>query len=221
MCGRFVLKSTGERIADHFHLDHIPTITARYNIAPTQDLLAVCAPAEGMREPVLLRWGLIPHWSKGPDSRYHMINARAETAAAKPAYRQALNQRRCLVPADGYYEWHAGDGPKQPFYLHAEDGSLLAFAGLWEEWDTPQGESVRSCALMTREALGPVGAVYDRMPVLVPESLWNLWLAPDNRQGTETLDTLLAQPVLHLQFHPVSRAVNSPGNEGHSLIEPA
>ena len=220
MCGRYFLHSTADRLARLFREMPMPWLEPRYNIAPTQAVPIVRQNARGEREMVLVRWGLVPGWSKGPDSRYSMINARAETVAAKPAYRNAFRYRRCLLPADGFYEWRAGTGGKQPMVLRPADHGVLALAGLWEHWQDADGNELESCSILVQAANAQVGRVHDRMPVVIDPGSFDLWL--DIRsQKPQPLETLLAaQRAPALEIYPVSRAVNSPASDRPDMIEP-
>jgi putative SOS response-associated peptidase YedK len=220
MCGRYFLHSSAEELTAVFGGMPMPQLAPRYNIAPTQPVPIVRQGADGRREMVLVRWGLVPGWSKGPDSRYSMINARVETVASKPAYRAALRYRRCLIPADGFYEWQASDGAKQPFVLRSGDRGPLALAGLWEHWQDDQGNELESCVILVRAANEQVSVVHDRMPVIVASASFSAWL--DTRiQKPQPVETLLAaQQPPKLQVYPVSRDVNSPRNDRPELLSP-
>ena len=172
MCGRFVQYSDPEIYASQFDLDTVCEATPRYNVAPTQPVLAIRQSDEGRRALVRLRWGLVPAWSKGPDSRYSMINARAETVKSKPAYRNGFKHRRCLIPAEGFYEWKAGKGGKTPFLIRRQGGDPFAMAGLWERWHGGEGETIESCTIIVTDANDLVQEIHDRMPVILgPETL--------------------------------------------------
>jgi putative SOS response-associated peptidase YedK len=219
MCGRFVQYSDPEIYAAEFDLDVVCQATPRYNVAPTQPVLAARRTEEGKRELVPLRWGLVPSWSKGPDSRYSMINARAETVKSKPAYRNAFKYRRCLIPAEGFYEWKAGKGGKTPFLIHRADSAPLAMAGLWERWRQDDGEGLESCTIIVTDANDLVRGSHDRMPVILGAEDYADWLDPDNGDAGG-LEAMLrpADPDL-LAMHEVSRQVNSPKNDGPELLE--
>jgi putative SOS response-associated peptidase YedK len=168
----------------------------------------------------LVRWGLIPSWSKGPDSRFSMINARVETVAQKPAYRAAFRYRRCLIPADGFYEWRAAGAGKQPYVLRPRDGAPLAFAGLWEHWQDANGNELESCTILVRAADEQVKPVHERMPVIMTPDSFGLWL-DIHAQKPQPLETLLAvQQAPELEIYPVGRAVNNPRSDVPSLLEP-
>lgn len=224
MCGRFRLSETGAVLAEQFGLAPAPALEPRYNIAPTQTVATV-RQTEAGRVLCLVRWGLVPAWAKDPAIGARMINARAESVAEKPAFRAAFKQRRCLVLADGFYEWQAlpgstGRGAKQPFSFHMADGGVFAFAGLWERWrGTGQGGDdggapLETCTIMTTEANELVRPVHERMPVILPRAAYALWLDPAVQQP-EPLQALLAPfPAELMASHPVSRAVNRVANDG-------
>ena len=220
MCGRYFLHSGADKLASLFGEMPMPVLEARYNVAPTQPVPIVRQNPAGRREMVLLRWGLIPSWSKGPDSRFSMINARVETVAQKPAYRTAFRYRRCLVPVDGFYEWRATDSGKQPYVLRPRDGAPMALAGLWEHWQDADGNELESCTILVREANTQVKAVHERMPVIMTPDSFDLWL-DIHAQKPQPLETLLAvQQPPELEIYPVSRAVNNPRAGSASLLEP-
>ncbi len=219
MCGRFVQYSDPEVYAAEFDLDTLCEATPRYNVAPTQAVLAVRLSGEGRRELIPLRWGLVPSWSKGPDNRYSMINARAETVATKPAYRNAFKHRRCLIPAEGFYEWKAEQSGKAPYLIRREDRAPFAMAGLWERWHDAGDNALETCTIIVTEANTLVRSIHDRMPVILPPADFAAWLDPENKY----LDALSAmlKPIgpARWTMHPVSRKVNSPRNDGPELVE--
>ena len=220
MCGRYFLHSNAAALTELFGEMPMPRLAARYNIAPTQPVPIVRQDANGRREMVLVRWGLIPGWSKGPDSRFSMINARLESVAQKPAYRNAFRYRRCLVPADGFYEWRAAADGKQPYALRPRDGRPLALAGLWEHWQDAEGNEIESCSVLVRDANDQVRAVHDRMPVTINPESFDLWL-DIHSQNPRPIETLLAaQQMPDLNLYPVSRALNSPRNDRADLLDP-
>jgi putative SOS response-associated peptidase YedK len=220
MCGRYFLHSTADRLTQLFGEMPMPLLAPRYNIAPTQPVPIVREDAEGRREMVLVRWGLVPGWSKGPNSRYSMINARVETVATKPAYRNAFRYRRCLLPADGFYEWHAADGGKQPYVLRAADSRPLALAGLWEHWQDADGNELESCSILVGAANRQVVRIHERMPVVVAPESFDLWLDVRSQKPAPLETLLAAQQAPELEIYPVSRAVNSPRNDDERLLEP-
>ena len=220
MCGRYFLHSSADKLTRLFGEMPMPLLEPRYNIAPTQPVPIVRQGTTGRREMALVRWGLIPGWSKGPDSRYSMINARVETVAQKPAYRNAFRYRRCLIPADGFYEWRPAGGAKQPYVLRPRDGRPLALAGLWEHWQDADGNEIESCTILVGAADARVGRIHDRMPVVISPGSFDLWL-DIHSQKPQPLETLLAaQQAPELEIYPVAKAVNSPKNDSARLLEP-
>ena len=234
MCGRYALYTPIEAVARLFGAEeiHARDVAPRYNIAPTQEVPVVRVspyPAAGAeeareappRELALARWGLVPFWAKDPSVGNRMINARGETVAGKPAFRAAFRKRRCLVPADGFFEWQKTADGKQPWYIRDAGGEPMALAGLWELWDPPDGgEPLASCAIITTGANDFMRPLHDRMPVILDAAGRAAWLDPD--AAPARLEALLAPaPEGILEAWPVSRRVNSPFNEDPSLVEPA
>lgn len=190
MCGRFTLNQSAAALAEFFHIQQIPDLAAQYNIAPTQRVATVLHnPESGKREFQQLRWGLIPSWAKDPSMGAKLINARAETVAEKPAFRSAFKHRRCLVLADGFYEWQRQNGKKQPFYFRLSDEQPFGFAGLWERWRT-EDEEITSCTILTTAANELLQPIHDRMPVILAPQDYDLWLNPQI-QTPEPLQQLL------------------------------
>ena len=220
MCGRFVLKSDGATLARLFDLTLPPAILARYNIAPTQAVTAIRRDRQGRREATELRWGLIPYWAKEPAIGNRMINARAETVASKPAFRDAFRRRRCLVAADGYYEWAKTARGKQPFFIHLADEQPFAIAGLWERWHAPDGAEVETTTLLTTVANIELRKLHDRMPVVLEPRLYDAWLDLDGNNAQALPDLLAAVRSAELCARPVSRLVNNPRNEDPRCIDP-
>ncbi|MDQ3864253.1 MAG: SOS response-associated peptidase [Actinomycetota bacterium] len=220
MCGRYTLSTPAGRLAEEFRVDEgAVEIPPSYNIAPTQEVAAVLA--EGDRRRLeMLRWGLVPSWADDPEIGARMINARSETAAEKPSFRSAFRNRRCLIAADGFYEWKRENGGKQPYYFRMQDGRPFAFAGLWESWDKGGDGPLRTCAILTTRANSVLDGIHDRMPVILPPDSYDAWLDPD--ADKEEL-TELMMPYLgdDLETYPVSRFVNSPRNNDERCIEPA
>lgn len=225
MCGRFTLKNSSEAIAEVFHLAEAPTLEPRYNIAPTQLVPTVlCKPqpsaqssTDSERQFQMLRWGLIPSWTKDPAIGARMINARAETVSEKPSFRNAFRHRRCLIVADGFYEWQRQERKKQPFYFRLQNGQAFAFAGLWERWQSPHGETVESCTIITTEANELMHPIHDRMPVILDVKDYDSWLDPAVKP--EALQQLL-QPYRSeaMTTYPVSTQVNNPANNSPEFI---
>lgn len=215
MCGRYTLRVPMREVAEEFGLFDVPDQPPRYNVAPTQPVPAVRAAAGG-RELAMLRWGLIPSWADDPSIGNRMINARAETVATKPAFRAAFKSRRCLVVADGFYEWRQFPGGKQPYLIRLRSGRPFGFAGLWERWDR-DGEPLESCTILTTTANELMQPLHDRMPVLIPHEHYDDWLKGD----TGTAASLLVPfPADRLTAYPVSRVVNSPRNDVPACVEP-
>jgi putative SOS response-associated peptidase YedK len=240
MCGRYASSRRPEDLVEEFgveatHVAH--DLGANYNVAPTQDVYAVLerhSTSEHPRERQLrtLRWGLVPSWAKDPSIGNRMINARRETVLDKPAYRRAARSRRCLLPADGYYEWYVteevdakGKPIKQPFFIHPADGSILAMAGLYEIWVDPtraEDDPDRfrwTCTVLTSEAEDDLGRIHDRMPLLIEPDRYEAWLDPGNDDAETVLGLLLPAAPGRLEAHPVSKAVNNVRNNGPQLVE--
>ena len=221
MCGRFSLIAPGEELADAFDLPQAPVLAPRYNIAPTQPVAAVrINPGTGERELSHFHWGLIPFWAKDPSMGGRMINARAETAAEKPAFRAAFKYRRCLVPANGFYEWQQQNGSKQPFYVHHGEGELLAFAGLWEHWQGEDGSEIESCTILTTEPNEMMQPLHNRMPVILLPGAYDRWLRREAQDEGELQSLLRPAPAGLLAAEPVTHFVNNPRNEGPECIAP-
>ena len=220
MCGRYALTSPPAVIAERFHLLWAPEIDAHYNIAPSQMIPVVRETGEG-REPALLKWGLIPWWAKDAHIGAKLVNARAESLADKPAFRDAYRHRRCLVPADAFYEWKPVAGRKQPYCIRMRDEAPFGMAGLWERWRDPAtDETLESCCIVTTAPSQAVAHVHDRMPVIVPPARYAEWLDPGSTD-TARLAALLAPCELPgLWARPVSRRVNDARNQGAALVEP-
>jgi putative SOS response-associated peptidase YedK len=238
VCGRYASTKNPARLAAEFDAADATGEDAPepdYNVAPTKPVIAVVTrhprDADGTPDPDhtvrslrVMRWGLVPHWAKQRSIGNKMINARSETAGTKPAYRDAMVRRRCLLPADGWFEWRRDAAGKQPFYLTPSDGASLAMAGLWSVWHDPaepSGPPLVTCAVLTRDAVGSLTGIHDRMPVVLGPASWSAWLDPDREDVTE----LLAEPdqsiLESLELRPVSDAVNSVRNNGPSLVSPA
>lgn len=221
MCGRFSQTQSAAVIADQFQVDSVPPLSPRYNIAPTQPVSVVLYSAERQgRQFEQLRWGLIPAWAKDPSIGARMINARAETVAEKPAFRTAFRRRRCLVLADGFYEWQQVGRKKQPFYFHLQERKPFAFAGLWEQWeDKSTGEAIASCTLLTTEPNALLQTVHDRMPVILEPENYDVWLDP-SVQAPEQLQPLLDPYAAEAMIgYAVSPEVNRPSNDSPACIQ--
>ncbi|MDA0656611.1 MAG: SOS response-associated peptidase [Proteobacteria bacterium] len=221
MCGRYSITSPLESINNLFQTDSRLNLAPRYNVAPTQDVPVIRAIPTGgtgkaKRDLAMLRWGLIPAWAKEAAIGSRMINARSETVAEKPAFRAAFQQRRCLLAADGFYEWTGGaNGPKQPWRITLEGGGLFGFAGLWESWRDPSAGAIESCSIITTEAASGIAHIHHRMPVILMPEAFEAWLmAPANDAAS-----LMAPYAGPLSFHAVSKRLNSVANDDASLIE--
>jgi putative SOS response-associated peptidase YedK len=220
MCGRYTLATPVERLAEEFGFDGSSVeLSPNYNVAPTQGVAAILAENGGRRLEVL-RWGLIPPWADDPQIGSRMINARAETAPEKPSFRRAFRERRCLIPADGFYEWQRANGGKQPYYIHMKEARPFAFAGLWESWKEEGGPEIRSCTILTTKPNALAGEIHDRMPVILPTGSYDVWLDPEAEKD-ELYGLLAPYPEDEMEAYPVSRFVNSPQNNDPRCIEPA
>jgi putative SOS response-associated peptidase YedK len=216
MCGRYALHAHPQVIALQFGLASLPEMKARYNIAPASQVLVVCA---GETAPLAasVRWGLVPRWAKDPAIGAKLNNARAETVAEKPSFRDAFRRRRCLIPASGFYEWKTEAGRKQPYYVHPAYGELFALGGLWETWRGAEG-LLETCAVITTAANATMRPIHDRMPVLVAQRDYARWL--DCARGNDVRDLLRPCESAAIAVRRVGRAVSDARNEGEKLIEP-
>jgi putative SOS response-associated peptidase YedK len=222
MCGRFTLTVSGEEVAEAFGLQETPRLEPRYNIAPSQPIAAVRAGSTGAsRHLAFLRWGFLP--TSGARGRVLLINARAETLGRRPAFREAFERRRCLVPADGFYEWKALEGArrKQPYYFRLVDGRPFALAALWEPppADDPSGPG--ACTLVTTAPNGLLAPVHDRMPALLDRDDYDAWLAPEERSGPRVSALLRPFPAERMTGFPVGFSVNDPRNDSPDCCRPA
>lgn len=218
MCGRYTVTSAPEAIRALFRYEERPNFPPRYNIAPTQPI-AIVRVNEGKRQFVLMRWGLLPSWVKDPKAFSLIVNARGEGVIDTPAFRAAMKRRRCLVPADGFYEWQAAGARKQPYFIHAKSGEPLAFAGLWETWTGPNGEELDTATIVTTRANRTLSPIHDRMPVVVPPEAFDLWL-DDATVDALTAEALIAPaPEDLLEAYPVSTAVNRTANDSPTLLD--
>lgn len=240
MCGRYASTKAATDIADEFHAvdatheSTLPVPGADFNVAPTKPVLSVVTrhprddegrpdPSRTRRSVRVMRWGLVPSWAKDPSTGTRMINARSESAVEKPAFRKALASRRCLLPADGWYEWRRAGKSKQPYFMTGTDGASLAMAGLWEFWRPADGgDPLVTAAVLTTAAIGPLADIHDRMPLLVPAAHWSTWLDPDLGPDAESLAALLhpdTAMVDALELRPVSPKVNNVRNGGPELLD--
>ncbi len=217
MCGRYMLVTRRERLITRFRLQRAAELSPRFNIAPSESIAAIRENADHERELVLLRWGLIPSTIKDTNNSYRMINARAETVSQRPAFRAAFAHRRCLVPADGFYEWQRTNDNKQPYFIHARDENPLAFAGLWEHREREQ-EVIESCTIITTSANELLAPIHDRMPAILREDAYDLWLNPSVRDTDLLQALLLPYDTNELVAYPVSKRVNHPKNDDAECI---
>jgi putative SOS response-associated peptidase YedK len=223
MCGRYSLTTAPEALRRLFELDTTPNLEPRYNIAPSQSAPVVRFAAAGAREFAMPRWGLIPSWAKDASIGHKMINARSETVAEKPSFRSAFHRRRCLVPADGFYEWRTEGDIKQPFRIGLAGGGPFAFAGLWESWPgngDDGGEAIETFTILTTEANRKLHPIHPRMPVILAPEAYQTWL--DGRPETTERALSLLRPFAgeKMAFYRVSRRVNSPRNDDPDCLEP-
>jgi putative SOS response-associated peptidase YedK len=221
MCGRFSQSQPSAAIAQAFQIA-VPPLTPRYNIAPTQSVATVLrTPEQKDRQFRILHWGLIPSWAKDAKIGAKLINARAETVAEKPAFRSAFRHRRCLVLADGFYEWQQQENKKQkqPYYFRLQDGRPFAFAGLWERWKDANGDEMESCTFLTTEANELMRPIHSRMPVILDPKGYDLWLDPEVKQPELLKPLLRPYPTQEMEAYPVSKAVNKPSNDSSECIE--
>jgi putative SOS response-associated peptidase YedK len=236
MCGRFTLRAPASVVAELFALLEVPPFTPRFNIAPSQPVPVVRLKPEQpqpQRELVWLRWGLIPSWAKDqtavggygirtypPPRGNRMINARSETVAEKPAYRAALKRRRCLVAADGFYEWQRTGQGKQPYFIRMRDDRPFAFAGLWEAWEGPDHSQVESCTLLTTEPNELLRPIHNRMPVILPAEDYQPWLDREVQDSKQLAPLLRPYPSEAMRADPVGKFVNNPAHDAPECIEP-
>lgn len=226
MCGRYVSTSTPEQLAEHFSVDEVRTdaLGERYNVAPTLDVYSIIE-RDGQRRLGTLRWGLVPFWADDPKKAPSPINARVETIHDKHMFRDAFEKRRCILPADGFYEWQEREagGKKQPWFIHDPEDLPLAFAGIWGVWrpkDEPDAEPLFTCAILTTEARGRMADLHDRMPVMLPSQLWRTWLSADRQDAEHLQEVVAALGTPRLEARRITDRVNNVRNEGQQLLEP-
>jgi putative SOS response-associated peptidase YedK len=219
VCGRFAYFVPYEQLTAHYGLASAAPQFESYNIAPSQAIIVIRQAETGEREATPLKWGLIPHWAKEPTIGNRMINARGETVAEKPSFREAFKRRRCIIPASGFYEWGPSGAGKWPYYISPADGPLLSFAGLWERWRTPEGEALESCTIITTSANPSLARIHQRMPVCLTESSYAAWLDPEATKEL-CLGLLTPLPDAAFEIRPVSKIVNNPRNDSSELVEP-
>ncbi len=219
MCARYVITSPAAAIRALFGYAEQPDFPPRYNVAPTQPIPVVRLDA-GKRSFALLRWGFVPAWVKDPRNFSLLINARGESVLDKPSFRNAMRRRRCLIPADGFYEWHDGT-PRRPYFVRARSGAPLAFAGLWETWTGPNGEEINSAVIVTTQANRTLAAIHGRMPVIVMPEAFDFWLDCAKVDATTAAALIVPAPDERLECYEVSPAVNRVVNDFPELIAPA
>ena len=217
MCGRFTLTSSMDTLLEYFGITQLIELKPRYNIAPSQNILVVRQNDKGVRSCAYLRWGLIPSWLKEKDISSQLINARAETVAIKPLFRHAFKQRRCLIAADGFYEWERTSA-KTPHYIHKMDGKPFGIAGLWEQWQNKSNDIIESCTLLTTEANDLLKPIHNRMPVILNPSDFQCWLDPANHDLAKLQKLLTPSSKTHFESYTVSSYVNNPRNESIQCI---
>lgn len=220
MCGRFTLTQPAQAVAERFGVQFVLfQFSPRYNIAPSQPVAVIIQ--NGERRLEACRWGLVPFWAKDPEIGHRLINARAETLAEKPAFKYSLTRRRCLIPADGFYEWRKEGNRRVPVYIRRRDGGLFAFAGLWDEWQSPDGSPLRTCTIITTEPNALIAAIHNRMPAILKPQDEAVWLDTSLKNPSQLLTMLHPYPEAELEAYPVSLRVNSPNNDDPSCIQPA
>lgn len=219
MCGRFTLTASTDAIQLAFNLDAIGgDLQARYNITPSQAIPMITD--QNPKELSYAKWGLIPSWAKDPAIGNKMFNARSETASEKPSFRSAFKRRRCLIPADGFFEWSKQGSKKVPMYIHLEHRELFAFAGLWETWQGSDGSEIQSCTILTTEPNDLIRPLHHRMAVILEKQDYETWLTPDDVPADVLMPLLKAYPQDKMRVYEVSTLVNSPANDNPSIIEP-
>ncbi len=218
MCGRYTVTSAPEAIRALFGYSEQPNFPPRYNVAPTQPI-AIVRLIDGKRQFALVRWGLLPSWVKDPKNFTLLINARGESVTEKPAFRAAMKRRRCLIPADGFYEWKVTGARKQPHYVRAKSHGPIAFAGLWETWAGPNGEELETAAIVTTRANETLKSLHERMPVIVPPDAFALWLDCANVDAETAAALIAPAPEAQLEAYEVSTAVNRTANDNPTLVE--
>ena len=217
MCGRFTLSQPINAIASAFNIAQIPPLEPRYNIAPTQLIPSILSAPGGEKQLQMLRWGLIPSWAKDDKISAKLINARAETVSEKPSFKAAFKRRRCLIIADGFYEWQRQEKKKQPYYFRLQNAQLFAFAGLWEQWKSPDEDIINSCTILTTEANDLLRPIHDRMPVILESKNYELWLDSEAQQ-TQLQQLLRPYQADLMTSCTVSTKVNNPKNNTPECI---
>lgn len=221
MCGRFTLHTPESRIREAFNIEQTAPLglKPRYNIAPSQQI-PIIRDTETGHVMVMARWGLVPHWSKEPKTKYSTINARIESVAEKPAYRTPFKRQRCLIPADGFYEWKEINGDKIPHHIRMQNGDVFALAGLWDRWEG-EGERLESCSIIVMPANEVMKLLHERMPAIIAPAHYDLWLDPRVTDKSEIMTYLNSAPSSQLVTYPISPWVNSPKHDDARCIQPA
>ena len=220
MCGRFVRKLYTEDIASEFDVDEVAAdLAPSYNVAPSQQVAVVMT--DEKKRLVSMKWGLVPAWSNDPSIGNRLINARAETLADKPSFREAFTRQRCLVIADGFYEWQKRGRTSQPYFIHLKTDRPFGFAGLYDMWTSPEGELITTCTIITTEPNEVMKTLHDRMPVILAKQVEDAWLDPYNPDHASLAQMLRPYPAAEMQLHTVSPLVNSPANDSPECMAPA
>jgi len=221
MCGRFTLFEADKILSKEFGVSGVPPLSPRYNIAPSQPIAAVRTPHTGAgRELALLRWGLIPSWSKDSAIGNRLINARAETVQEKPSFRNAFRRHRCLIPTNGFYEWQRRERGKQPYFVRMRDGRVFAFAGLWDRWESSDKDVIETCTILTTAANTVLAPIHGRMPVILPQAEYARWLDPALKDPDSLSPLLVPFPPEGMLAIPVSPRVNAPSTDDEKCIAP-
>jgi len=222
MCGRYRLSRRKQLVEEYFDCGPWDEEwSPRYNIAPAQPIPVIRQnPKKPVREPALMKWGLIPHWAKTPSIATNTINAKSETAATKPAFRDPLKLRRCLIPADGFYEWRKTGTAKQPYCFEVNEGELFAFAGIWDRWRDPSGNTVETCSILTTTPNAVTSAIHDRMPVILDPDSYDLWFDPGMQNVAAASELLKPYDARLMRCYPVSSRVNHVANDDEECSRP-
>lgn len=219
MCGRFTLKADTGEVQKAFDLENVgEEIQPRYNIAPSQPIAIITN--HNPKQLTYVKWGLVPSWSKDPAIGNKMINARSETASEKPSFRSAFKRRRCLIPADGFFEWTKQGKKKVPMYIHLENNEIFAFAGLWETWQSPDGSELQTATILTTDPNELIKPLHHRMAVILEPDTYDTWLSPDEMPADALMPLMTAYPSEKMRVYEVSTQVNSPANDNPNIIEP-
>jgi putative SOS response-associated peptidase YedK len=221
MCGRFTLSTPGDTVAAQFGLPSAPALPPRYNVAPAQLVAVVGLKPDGRtRGLALLRWGFVPHWANDPNKGPRPVNAKAESVALKQPFKEAFRSKRCLIPADGFFEWKADGKRKQPYHFRPKDGGLFGLAGVWDAWKGASGPALLTCAIITMPANAVVKPVHERMPLILPPEAWGRWLDPSAKVA-DLLPLLKTPPADGMEAVAVGPAVNKVANDGPECLTPA